>query len=135
MLTVTSEYALRAMICIARSPADRSISGREIAERTGVPAKYLSKILGDLVRGGLLESSPGKNGGFRLRGRAQDLALRDVLAPFERFEARRCPFGEGPCDDSNPCLAHDRWKEVMETQLRFLQQTTLHEVAIGEEEP
>jgi len=122
------------MIYLARSQTGRPVSGREIAEWTGVPSKYLSKVLGDLVRGGLLESSPGKHGGFRLRRAARDLALIDVLKPFERFEARRCPFGEGLCDDSNPCLAHDRWKEVVETQLRFLQDTTLHEVAIGEEE-
>jgi len=135
MLTVTSEYALRAMICIARRAAGRSISGREIAEETRVPAKYLSKVLGDLVRGGLLVSSPGKNGGFRLRRPTRSLALIEVLKPFERFEERRCPFCQGLGDDSRVCLAHDRWKEVLEAQLRFLQETTLHEIAIGDDEP
>ena len=50
------------MIHLARHVDDWPISGREIAEKTGIPRKYLAAVLGDLTRAGLLSSSPGSGG-------------------------------------------------------------------------
>lgn len=132
MLTRTSEYALRALIYMAQHADACPIPGRQIAEHAGVPPKYLSKILGDLVRFGVLDSSPGKTGGFRLRRSARETTLFEVLAPFEQFERRRCPFGNKECSDEDPCLAHSRWAQVVDTQRRFLRETSVYEVAIRE---
>jgi len=130
MLTLSSQYALRALIYLALHEGEWPVPGRRIAEEAGIPAKYLLKILGDLVRSGVLESSPGKSGGFRLRRPADKTVLFDVLAPFEHFERRRCPFGNQECSDRKPCLAHDRWKKVIEAQQRFLQDATIYDVAV-----
>lgn len=129
MLTLTSEYALRALIYLAQHPDSGSIPGRQIAEHARIPPKYLSKILGDLVRFGVLASSPGKTGGFRLRRAAQDTTLYEILSPFEQFDRRRCPFGNKECSDEEPCLAHSRWKQVVDTERRFLRETPISEVA------
>lgn len=130
MLSRTSEYALRALIHLAQHEEDWPISGARIAGESGIPPKYLSKILGDLARAGVLESAPGKTGGFRLRRSAKQLSLLDVLAPFEPFDRRRCPFGNHECSDQNPCKAHDQWKKVIETEQRFLRRTTVYDIAI-----
>jgi Rrf2 family protein len=130
MLTRTSEYALRALIYLAQHEDSWPIPGREVAEHAEVPPKYLSKILGDLVRVGVLESSPGKTGGFRLSRSATKTTLYEVLRPFEQFDRRRCPFGNDACSDENPCLAHSKWKLVVETEQRFLHHTSIYEVAI-----
>lgn len=130
MLSRTSEYALRALIHLAQHEEDWPISGGHIAAETGIPPKYLSKILGDLARTGILESSPGKTGGFRLRRSAKQLSLLEVLAPFEPFEHRRCPFGNHECSDLHPCKAHDQWKKVIDTEQRFLKKTTVHDIAL-----
>ncbi len=129
MLSRTSEYALRALIHLAEHQAEWPIAGSRIAAAAGVPAKYLSKILGDLVRAGVLESSPGKTGGFRLSRPAKKVSLLDVLSPFEPFDRRRCPFGNHECSDANPCRAHDGWKKVVETQQRFLLKTSVYDIA------
>lgn len=131
MLSLTSEYALRAMIHLARHEEQWPIPGREIARQADVPAKYLSKVLGDLVRAGVLEGTRGLGGGFRLARTAKRTFLFDVLAPFESFDHRRCPFGNQQCGDDHPCLAHDRWKKVVETQQRFLQTTSVHAIAVA----
>ncbi len=130
MLSRTSEYALRALIHLAQHEEDWPISGAHVAGETGIPAKYLSKILGDLVRAGVLDSFPGKTGGFRLRRSAKSLSLLDVLAPFEQFDRRRCPFGNEDCSDEHPCNAHDQWKKVIETEQRFLIKTTVRDIAL-----
>lgn len=130
MLSLTCQYALRAMVYLARHEADWPIPGREIAGQVGVPAKYLSKILGDLVREGVLDGAPGKRGGFRMRRPARQTTLADVLRPFEPRERRACPFGNQECSDDHPCLAHDQWKKVLETQRRFLERTSVQDVAV-----
>jgi Rrf2 family protein len=128
MLTLTSEYALRALIYLTQHAQEWPIPGRRIAEGAEIPAKYLSKVLGDLVRCGVLDSSPGKHGGFRLRRSPKETRLFDVLAPFEQFERKRCPFGNQACSEENPCFAHHRWKRVLDAERRFLQETSVHDV-------
>ena len=128
-MTKSSEYALRALIYLVQHKDQWPIPGREIAKGVGIPAKYLQKILGDLTRTGVLESSPGRTGGFRLRRPGNRIPLLDILTPFERFQPRRCPFGNAVCSERNPCRAHSEWKKVVEAEQRFLSEMTIDDVA------
>jgi len=131
MISVTGEYALRAMVFLSKHADDWPIPGPRIAESAGIPRKYLSAILTDLVRSGLLEGTRGKSGGFQMTRSASDIRLSDVLAPFEPVNANRktCPFGNVVCSDNDPCVVHERWKEVNAALTRFLEGTTLQDVA------
>jgi len=128
-MTKTGEYALQALIHLAQHIDRWPIPGREIARRAGIPAKYLQKILGDLTRAGVLKSSPGRNGGFRLCRPGNRISLFEVIEPFERIQTKRCPFGNAVCSDRNPCLAHHEWKKVVEAEQRFLKEVTIGAVA------
>ena len=130
MLTRTAEYALRAVIHLAQHHEDWPIPGNQIAKQAGIPAKYLSKVLGDLVRVGVLTSSRGKRGGFAMVRSPKKMRLVDVLRPFEQFEIRRCPFGNSECIDRKPCLAHDQWKKVVAAEQEFFRKTTIYDVSI-----
>ena len=131
LLSLTAEYALRAVVYLARHLDDAPIPGRQIAADLNVPRKYLSSILGDLVRTGLLEASPGRTGGFRLARPPGSVRLLDVVAPFEQVKPsqRPCPFGNATCSDVDPCWGHDRWSRVKEEYGRFLEETTVRDVA------
>ena len=131
MLTLTSQYALRALIHLCQHEEEWPIPGSRIAAETESPPNYLSKVLGDLVKGGLLESSPGKAGGFRLSVTAKQASLLEGLSPFEPFGRRSCPFGNRECGDENPCNAHENWKQVVEAQQVFLRMTTVQDIAVG----
>ncbi len=137
MLSLTSKYALRAMICLTQLEDEWPISGKRIAERTSVPAKYMSKILGDLTRCGILSSTRGKNGGFRMVRPSEKIVLYDVLAPFERalVAERTCPFGGLACSDESPCLGHERWKKVLQVYVSFLRRTSVRDVALRQRAP
>jgi Rrf2 family protein len=128
-MTKSSEYALRALIYLTQHKDQWPIPGREIAQRAGIPARYLQKVLGDLTRTRVLESTPGRLGGFRLCRPGNRIPLIDVLTPFERFQAGRCPFGNAVCSDRNPCRAHHEWKKVVEAEQRFLSKMTIDDVA------
>ena len=131
MLTLTSEYALRAMVHLARRHNGDSVTGKQLARQTGVPSKYLSKILADLVRCGVLEATRGKTGGFRLTRDPQSIPLKEVLTPFEpTFSSRRpCPFGNLVCNDDEPCAGHERWKKVKTAYEDFFAKTFVSDIA------
>jgi len=93
MLPKTAEYALRAVVWLAREP-DETDSADDLAERTKVPRRYLHKVLQDLVRAKLVRSQPGPGGGYALAKRTDKITILDVVnavAPLERI--RSCPLG------------------------------------------
>ena len=134
MITTTSEYALRALIHIARRSDNEPVLAREIAADTGIPNNYLSKILRELVRVGILGSTRGIGGGFRMLRPASELHLADLLTPFESsLQKDRCPFGHNECSDDHPCAAHEHWRPLREAYIHFMDRTTLEQIAAGED--
>lgn len=126
MLSKTSQYAVRALHHLARAPRGERVPAGRIADSLGVPANYLSKILHALGRAGVLESVRGPTGGFALARPASDISLSDVLEAFGEHPTRRtCLLGAGQCRDSDPCPAHERWKDVSERVREFFEETTV----------
>jgi Rrf2 family protein len=81
MFSQTSEYALRAMICLAsleKAGADTA-SNERIAQLSRIPAGYLSKVMRALVVGGLVESQRGPRGGFSLVRTPEAITLLDIV--------------------------------------------------------
>ena len=134
MISRTGQYALRAMVFLAKHQKDTPIAGPRIAHETQVPAKYLSAILRALVRHGLLEANPGPNGGFCMVKSPEQIRLIDVLAPFDSIvsEYEGCPFGNETCNEISPCSGHSRWKRVKEAYLWFLEQTSVQDISTSE---
>ena len=126
MLSDTAEYALRAVLYIAQHDADRPVRTDDVAETLEVPRNYLSKILHALAKEGLLDSTRGPKGGFRLAVPPEELRLRAIVEPFDRLEpGRTCILGRAKCDDSNPCPAHSRWKGISQEVVTFFGKTTV----------
>lgn len=135
MLSGTAEYALRAVVCLARQPDGQSVRASDLAEMIGVPRNYLGKILHDLVRAGILDSARGKKGGFRLALRPEDLTLLRVVSLFDTIAVgpeRRCLMGRPECDGADPCPVHHRWKDVSEAISTFFEETTVGDVLSDE---
>lgn len=129
MLSKTAEYALRAVATIARVKEDRPVLAKEIAGHADIPNKYLSKVMRDLVHAGVLTSTRGIGGGFRLRRRAESIKLADIVRPFDDIVAsRRCPFGNARCSDENPCSMHEQWRPVSEAFRNLLERTTVADI-------
>lgn len=133
MLSRTGEYALRAVVYLAQNEDSWPITGPQIARETKISPKYLSSILGTLVRTGVLEASPGRGGGFRMTRHSGKVLLVEVLTPFESVldDRRPCPFGNPVCSDDDPCAGHHRWKTVREAYYDFVQRTTVQEVSFN----
>ena len=131
MLSTTTEYALRAVVELARCPEGRSCLGRDIAERTGVPSNYLSKILLDLKTRGLVNAIRGTGGGYRLRRPAEEISLMHIVEIFDPARARpRCLlYRDEECNDETACSAHAGWGAVRDNWIAFLENSTIAEIA------
>lgn len=128
MLSGTAEYALRAVVFLARA-GDAPVRADDLAEAVDVPRNYLGKILHELVRGRILRSARGRHGGFRLAVAPEDLTLLQIVSRFDRMDARRrCLLGRPECSDRSPCPAHHRWKATSEQISRFFRETTVADI-------
>jgi Rrf2 family protein len=126
MLSQTAEYALRAVLHISQHGVDRPVRVGEIAAALRIPHNYLSKILHQLARHGVLVSLRGKAGGFQLAVAPDRLPLSQVVTLFDRVEERRrCLLGRPQCSDRTACAAHTRWKAVGDTVAEFFRETTV----------
>jgi Rrf2 family protein len=132
VLSQTSEYALRAVLYIAREAAERPVKINQVAEALSVPRNYLSKTLHQLARHGVLSSSRGPTGGFQLAVAAEELTLARVVSPFDPFVGgRQCLLGQALCSDEAPCAAHGRWREVSSQVCGFFAETTMADLMHG----
>jgi Rrf2 family protein len=90
-LQKNSSLAIYSVLEFAADPT-RHISAAEIADKYGVSAHHLAKVLSELVRAGIVESVRGVGGGYRFAGNARRLTLMDVI---QTFEAPGLPDGGG----------------------------------------
>ncbi|MEV7507383.1 RrF2 family transcriptional regulator [Streptomyces sp. NPDC090085] len=85
------EWALHSCVNLAWSGPGRAVSAARLAAWHDLPAAYLNKQLQALARAGILTSSPGPRGGFRLARPLAAISLMDVVAAVEGPEAAfRC---------------------------------------------
>ncbi|MBU9828577.1 Rrf2 family transcriptional regulator [Rahnella sp. FC061912-K] len=78
------EYGIHSLVCMVDIKGDdREMNVREMAELQGVPYDYLAKIFTRLSRGGLVVSSEGKGGGFRLARPAALITMLDVVQAID----------------------------------------------------
>jgi Rrf2 family transcriptional regulator, nitric oxide-sensitive transcriptional repressor len=93
MFSQTTEYALRAIVCLAAHPSV-PLTTAQIAGTTRVPAGYLSKVLQALGRANLVTSQRGLYGGFTLTRPPEEIRVLEVVNavdPIQRIES--CPLG------------------------------------------
>jgi len=131
MISTTSEYALRALTQLARLAHGDTILGRDLAENTSIPPKYLAKIMLALRNAGLVVASRGTGGGYGLLRPADAIHLIDVVQLFDGPQARPdCLLrAKGQCSEKNPCSAHAAWSGVRKTFVDFLEKTTLADIS------
>jgi Rrf2 family protein len=128
----SGQYALRATTYLAQQPSGTAVDVGALASALGVPRNYLSKVLSQLARTGLLRSSRGKRGGFSLGAPPDAITIYRVMDPFEHLDQpRRCLLGQAVCGGRRPCPAHGAWTSLSEHIVRFLKRTTLADLARG----
>lgn len=131
MFSKSCEYALQSILFIAlHSKGGTSIGLKEISESQNIPLHFLSKILQQLVKQGILKSTKGPNGGFSLNVSPKKIRLIrivEVIDGLNMFD--NCGIGLKRCSDHTPCPIHFEYKIVKEKIKQLLSHKTLLELS------
>ncbi len=126
MISQTADYALRAVIYLAEVGEAQTI--QQIANVTKVPAGYLSKVMQQLVRAGIVGSQRGLGGGFHLKIPAVDLSVYTVITavdPLPRITS--CPLSL-EAHREHLCEMHRKLDEAMAYVEKQFRETTIAQV-------
>ncbi len=120
-----TETAIAAMGYLAERFDDAAnVSAYEIAKARKLQRPFVSKVLTELSRAGLVAGVRGPGGGFTLARAPETIYLQEVYDLFERTSGDACPFGGGICGVGEKCPLHDMFAEVREAEERILRETT-----------
>lgn len=128
------EYGIMAVMDLALANGTAPVQAKTIAERQGIPLRFLEQILGALRHAGLVESSRGAHGGYRLSKPAEDIRIGDVIQAVEgpiimkTHAIPRHANGNGH-RSSHGSVVQGVWKEVKDKVLDTLNRTTLADLS------
>ena len=80
-ISARADYAVRAVLELAVRQDEAAVKAETVAAAQVIPHKFLEGILGDLRRGGIVDSRRGGNGGYRLARPAAEITVADVVRP------------------------------------------------------
>ena len=128
--TKTGEYAIRAILFLARQPKDSLIMSSDVAKSEEIPSHYLAKILQRMAKYGYVDSFKGRGGGFKITELAKKSSILEIV---ERVEGPvinlKCVTGLKECTDENPCPLHDEWAELRNRIYNLISSKSVQEVA------
>ena len=132
-ITSKGRYALRVMIDLAQHPDEGYISLKTIADRQNVSMKYLEMIVGNLKKADIVESTRGKEGGYRLSRKADEYSVGEILSCMEDNLAPVACIKEGSvdCEKAGGCLTLPMWRELDDLVNGYLDNITLDDLISG----
>jgi len=131
-LSAKGEYGILAALDLALTRDAAPVQAKAIAERQSIPIKFLEHILRALRHAGLVESSRGIHGGYRLAKPPGEILMGDVIQAIEGPIAgthrphgtRNGSNGKG-LHSSHEFLIQTLWADVQDSMLETLNKTTL----------
>ena len=108
-LSKKTEYAFRALMYAARFPEGTTFQIRDLAEKNGIPKKFLELILLELKNAGMLSSRRGVGGGYLLARRPDSIRSTEIIEVFEGpMTGRGWKKGAGKKEEKEPPPAVSR---------------------------
>ena len=133
MISTRGRYALRMMLDLAQHQGEGVTALKDIAARQDISKKYLEQIILKLHQAGLLQTTRGVRGGYRLTREPKDYTLGEILRTTETgLAAVACMDEDAPqCPRARECLTRPVWEELDRVVGAFLDGVTLEDVLNG----
>lgn len=123
-LTRGADYAVRIMIHLAGLPEHERVLLPTLAEASGAPASFLSKVLQALTRAGLIASRRGQQGGFEMLPRGREATVLEVVEAIDGpVRLNLCLNHGSHCVREEWCPAHPVWVRAQKAMIDVLSAT------------
>ncbi len=127
-----TDYAVRVILALAKRGEGAKLSTSEIQQEMQIPASFMSRIVAQLARTGLLNTFPGREGGLMLPRPAEQITLKDVVEAFEGpilLSACLQAKGEEDCPFRATCPVRTKWGRVQVAMLREMASINFNDLA------
>jgi len=120
-LTRAADYAVRVMIHLATLPETQRTLLPALANATGAPVSFLSKVLQALAHAELISSKRGSQGGFQILPRGRAASVRQVVEAIDGpISLNLCLLSGSACSRQSRCTVHRVWFEAQAAMLLVL---------------
>lgn len=127
-ITRQADYAVRAMVHVARLPPSSRVSTATISKAERIPLPFLTKVIAHLVKSGLVTTNRGMGGGVSVARAPQEITLLEILEAIEGpILLNRCLQREGLCEIEDRCPVHNVWADIQHSLV-----TQLGSVTVGD---
>jgi Rrf2 family protein len=124
-ITRQADYALRAVLYLARLDDSERVATSTVAEEQRIPPSFLAKIISQLSIAGLLRTSRGARGGVMLARHPKDINLLEVVEAIDGpIQLNECVGDEGNCTFDGDCPLRDVFCEAQSELVAHLKETT-----------
>ena len=134
-ISTRGRYALRMMLDFAENQGDGVVALKDIAARQGISKKYLEQIIPLLNRAGLLQTSRGFQGGYRLAKAPEDYTVGEILRAAEGGLSPVACLEQSPnaCPRCHECETLPVWTGLERVVNEYLDGISLQDVLDGTE--
>ena len=134
MISTKGRYALRVVIDIAENENGSPIRLSDVAIRQEISLKYLELIIPSLTKAGIVSSSHGKGGGYKLNTSPAELKVGDVIRAAEgELAPVACLKCDAlPCDRALKCKTLGVWQEYYRLTNAYFDSITVADVINGD---
>jgi len=128
-LSNSSQYAIRILSYMALQE-DKLLNATQLAETLQIPYKFLTKIMTEIVKSGLVVSIRGREGGYKFEKPTSEIIISEILDIFhDSIKKEQCVLGIGFCNGLCKCALHDQWMEPKLLMQKMFEQSSLADIA------
>src|SRR5512138_2847212 len=127
-----TDYAVRVVLALAKRGEEARLSSAEIQQTMLIPKAFMTRIVAQLSRSGLINTFPGREGGLMLPRPASQITLKDVVEAFEGpvlLSACLEVKGEDDCPFQAVCPVRPKWGRVQIAMMREMASITFEDLA------
>ena len=128
-LSTRSRYGTRLMLKLALNYTKGPVFLKNIAQEEEISEKYLSHLVIHLKASGLISSSRGAHGGYRLAKSPKLITVKDIVQALEgNLSTVECVKNPSVCKRVKSCVTRDVWETLDEKIADTLSSVTLYDL-------
>jgi Rrf2 family protein len=131
VLSQKSQYAVRAVFELAKREGSGPVKAAQVADSQYIPVRFLENILGQLRQAGIVESTRGKDGGYRLSRRARQITVGEIIrvmqGPMSAIDCAKAEMGL-ECPLRAGCVLLPMWERAHQAMMDVYDSTNFQDL-------